>query len=441
VTNTVQPKEGEGGDVQNFEPDSGHSDNAEPVSRSADSLLKGAARNIAAKGVVHWLSALIVIVTGMWLGVFAENRPIGLPWRYALTQRIMEAAPFKAARENTNQTIVEVIDATVGRSPTTSPLSPSIIADLLDKCLQVRSKTCALDFDMSDPDSDHPGSWGTEFAAEVEKLWQVIRSVLEDSGQIVILPVTLNAQGTGIERSYLGNLTEMQLPPFVKLGIVNLPQDIQRFPRGVFDRKSGRFIDSLSSAIVRSKIANEANAFVTLPQTEVKPPIIMFRVPNSFPHITSEDLLNGDIAALRRQLAGRQVLIGGMWHVRNRNSGVIVDMYDSPVGPIPGVYVHANYEEAGISGLLYDPIAPWIALSIKFIYLTLVALVLPILEQLRTKAMILILIVISYLLIGYVCFINGGLALDVTIPICLILLHALFDHIWEYHQKPIGAMS
>jgi len=53
---------------------------------------------------------------------------------------------------------------------------------------------------------------------------------------------------------------------------------------------------------------------------------------------------------VEEKIQGRVVLIGANWHQLGSNRGDLVDSYSTPVGKLPGVFIHANYVQAILDG-------------------------------------------------------------------------------------------
>src|SRR5207249_3328401 len=91
-----------------------------------------------------------------------------------------------------------------------------------------------------------------------------------------------------------------------------------------------------------------------------------------FDKISATELLRGLPQASER-CRDRIVIIGGTWHQRTRH-GPPIESFLSPIGRVPGVYLHANYVEA-LNDDRFGPAVPrWIAMLLDLVVAVLVYL-------------------------------------------------------------------
>ena len=82
--------------------------------------------------------------------------------------------------------------------------------------------------------------------------------------------------------------------------------------------------------------------------------------PEWFTRISASRLLQRDSGAMN-DCRGRIVIIGGVWHSGGKNMGDPVESFASPVGFVPGLYLHANYVESLMDGRYTVEVSVWVA--------------------------------------------------------------------------------
>jgi hypothetical protein len=64
--------------------------------------------------------------------------------------------------------------------------------------------------------------------------------------------------------------------------------------------------------------------------------------------VSAHDVL-ADTDGARALVQGWPVIIGAAWNLKAKGSGLLVDLHDSPIGPVIGVMIHENLAEAMLS--------------------------------------------------------------------------------------------
>src|SRR6185503_12794923 len=98
-----------------------------------------------------------------------------------------------------------------------------------------------------------------------------------------------------------------------------------------------------------------------------------FMPPQAFTTVSANQVLERDPEALRK-LAFKVVILGGHWHDRGHNRGNWVDAYDSPIGNVPGILIHANYAEALLDSRIYRPWRGWVLKLIEVVQALMIAI-------------------------------------------------------------------
>jgi CHASE2 domain-containing sensor protein len=232
------------------------------------------------------------------------------------------------------------------------------------------------------------------------------------------------------------------LPTRAAVGFVNAPLDRRQLPL-VFDAKpvNGgsaqpiwsfglRTADAYDGALdiaptasdtapIRDAIADGEFAYGTfLPQS-------------AFLHVSANDLLNGTPRA-RAALNHRVVLIGG---VRHDAEGRWVDLHDTPLGAMPGVYIHANRIEAILDERIKLPVPWWVPLVVD-IFLGLAMVIVSARARTPADQLGLVALFAVPFLIAYFAFVNLQCSIDFALPLFVLMLHLVLEKYREFgHGK------
>ena len=384
---------------------------------------------LAAKGTVHWVVFAAFLMCSLPVAVTIRDSTGGLLIRYWAHEQVTSLAPFERFGDNV---VVVYVDDDVfygADSRAMSPLSPSLIAQMLLKAEAAGTTGVALDFDMRYADPANPSLLGSAFDADVKNLQVAILSAAHRIP--VILPVMLNKEGKALEPSYLDSLSSR--PANVRFGLVNLPLDVRYLPLGSFDAKSGRFVEGLGVALARSKRSVGPTATL-LPSHQTKSPMVSFH--RRIIEISAAELLLDDIEPARRKIAGRLLILGGRWNTPTRVDGKIIDTYTTPAGRLGGATIHATYAEAVLSGEVYMPAPEAVIMIFKVVSLVLMGVVMALLDLLRYKVLCVFGTVILQLGFGYLAFTNGGVSFEFAISALFILIHAFGEHVLDWYSRP-----
>lgn len=131
-----------------------------------------------------------------------------------------------------------------------------------------------------------------------------------------------------------------------------------------------------------------------------------------------------DCLAVKRLVQGRVVLVGGGWHIDGENRGVLVDQYDTPAGPLTGVFVHLNYVAAALDGRIELPVLEWLEKLIDIVIVALSAVAAAASSGLWSRMKLVIMFCLFWLIAQYFTWHNLGLFIDCTIPMALLVLHS-----------------
>src|SRR5581483_5824630 len=227
-------------------------------------------------------------------------------------------------------------------------------------------------------------------------------------------------------------------PTCARIGNINTPLDPREAPLVTPTVDSERQSQSLALAAVSAY----EDAILREPRTENKKDIksaIKHRefvfasfIPESgFQKISLEKLAHGVKSALE-QCRGRIVIIGGKWRA-DSGRGAKEDAYDTPVGEMQGMYLHANYIEA----LLDDRYQREVPLGFALAF-DLVAgawLYIRFHNAKTTSERTGVIIIPGFLLLAsYVLFTNLNWYLDFVLPLGACFAHLSVEYVRDYRR-------
>ena len=131
------------------------------------------------------------------------------------------------------------------------------------------------------------------------------------------------------------------------------------------------------------------------------------------------------------------VFVGAKLAQVGLENGAIDYFHATPVGPISGVFVHANYAEALLGGNYYWPAHELFAYALEILVLLSMAILFAIDMNAWYKMAIVLLASVLFISVGYVLLQNLGIYFDFLIPLVFLLAHASLDQIWEWRRKAL----
>jgi CHASE2 domain-containing sensor protein len=225
-------------------------------------------------------------------------------------------------------------------------------------------------------------------------------------------------------------------PACARLGNINLPVDPRRIPLATPLRDSHAGSESLALAAVSAY----EQAMHLEPRTGTKPriaraiehdqfPFASFIREDRFQTIPIGALAAGDVDALRL-CRGRIVVVGGTWRA-DLGRGEPVDSHDTPVGPMRGLYLHANYIEALLDERYSSEVPLEGALLFDFLAGTSLYALFHRAKRRRTQ-LLLLLIPGALLASTYVMFANLNRYLDFILPLGACFAHLTLEYVRDY---------
>ncbi len=411
------------------------------------------------KGLHHWVTLLILLLLGALAGQFFEDSPLLASTRLWLYKHELSLQIQKPMHPS--QTAVVLLGDDDFWSPAyagRNPVNRTQIAKILSDLNTLNVQRVVLDIDLRLPQS--PGLNGDfkEYAAENETLIAAIADFCdprEHPGHSLILGTSILYDDANQWYTQVPTLDQLaaNLTPArsidttcLKHGYIQLPTDMRQVPE-IITLKNGDPLDSL--ALAAAGVANPTVAFQSPQPTfqfsrfldtkafgynwdESKP----FKVDGlAYDTFTPSMIHNAlppqpDKDGIIRSLVGKVVLVGGDWHTSAYRQGPRVDQYDSALGAMPGVFLHANYIEALLDNDDRGIFASTSSATAKVFEITLILVItfLGLFEMDgRIRWAIFSTMILLTLVVIYILLVNLGIFMDFLVPLCILIGHTVFE--------------
>jgi CHASE2 domain-containing sensor protein len=319
------------------------------------------------------------------------------------------------------------------------PIKRDYLARLFRAVSEADAAIIALDFDMRSPDPNRD-EIPFDYQDETKELVETILDVAKK--RIVVLPKTVvyDSEGTAwlepdfydsyglcdlVETSRQWRHTQIALPiaerqrKNIRCGYILLPPDKRLLP-GNLKLGNGGFIDSFGHAVAKASDPERIHddptrygSYITEKEFEKDGTILS----------ASEVLKNPDFA--HDKLAAKLVIIGAHWHTLASDRGDFVDIHSTPVGPLPGALIHANFVEAFLDGRTYGFTRDWLV-PVSDIFLGLIAAaIFAFYPRFLNKLVILLALSVSLLVIELFALHFLGLFFDAFVVLFGVWLHSI----------------
>ena len=379
------------------------------------------------KSFAYWVRLLITIAVVQSLVTWADNHGFITGYRYAFYRFLQSLDHHKAVDQNTVVITIDDDEYWEGKLQGRIPIKRDYLASLIEKLDAAEAKVIALDFDLRSPSPDGNPVESSDYNKETAKLLQTIKQVAPR--RLIVLPRTIwKRNGEYVTHSDIYDGYDFGSANVFK-GYIALPYERLEIPLTL--KLSGdRALDSFSMAIVR---AFRSKALDYLPQAD-RAPYFSFITEKGFDHKTAHEVLTTDPKLVQKDLGGRIIIIGGAWRKFASGVGPRIDLHDTPMGAMPGAYLHANYVEAILDTRTFPPFGEKVVKAVEWLVVIGMALGFAVTEAPAWKIVV---VVVSWLVLAlftYFSFINLGHVFDLLVPAISVTVHWVFEHFWEGFQ-------
>lgn len=391
------------------------------------------------KGWRYWLTVAVLVTVGTLAGMWLGERYLWIRLRYTIYGSIQNATQVTKAAKNTVLVLIDDDEYWKGALARRVPLKRDYLACLVETLAQGEPATIALDIDLRSPNPEKGPEELEPYRVETELLLKAIKDVAQSRPVVLATSVTTDETGSTINPNVFDDYDFAGAK--VTHGYVTLPLDLRQVPLSIpLKNRSGKE-NSFAGAIAKTR---EESLVLAAEQYEHRGfPYGSFYRPEEFRRINTSTIFNAGEQELKNLLGGRIVIVGGAWHAgsykgpRQDYSGSI-DLHFTPAGNVPGAFVHANYVEALLSGLVHPQVPEMVTLAIEVFCSLMVAVVFALPGSLRRKFGRVLLLSIVLVIISYFFRQNLGLFFDFFIPILLLSFHAPIEQLRETRAELRG---
>jgi CHASE2 domain-containing sensor protein len=391
--------------------------------------LDGRLRELWRKGPWYWLRVVILIVGGVAVGEWIGHQDFSVDLRYRIYRHLHRLTPTSAYVRSTVLILIRDDEYWKGELARRVPIKRDYLARLVRALDAADAAVIALDFDLrASVDGtllEHP-----DYARETHDLLTTIRDVA--TRRPVVLPRTVAMDSDGFYVSAHDIYTGFDFGTAadrVLAGYIILPYDLRQVPVR-WQLRDGTSADSFAQAIVR---AFNPRALEGLDHNH-ELPYGSYLHPDLFPALTASAVLDGDPAATRNAVAHQIAIVGGAWSRFAYGGTVGVDTYESPMGKLPGAFIHANYVEALLDRRIYRPLPEGLVLGLEIAAALAGAVVLALEIAAIRKFGAVVILSIGLMVVSYVALQNLGRFFDFFVPLVLLCAHAALDKIFEWRM-------
>lgn len=395
-------------------------------------------KQLHGKGRSYWLIVVVLILLGLLSEKWLSEQEFGIGLRYKLFQSLQDMAVRAPYPERT--IIVKIGDEEYwkGELASRAPIKRDFLAKLLKALDAANPAVIAFDFDLRSPTPDGSIIEHPDYQRETELFLNTVKET--SVHRKIVLPQTI---GFDEEENYVvlsdiykgfdfGSSGENVLR-----GYIALPYDVRQVPLNL-DVKGQEPVDSFAEAIVR---AYSRTAARHIPGNNSVPPYGSYIRAEDFETVSATQVLSGDRNIIN-SLDHKIVIVGGVWHSEAYDSGSIVDSYFTPVGSIPGVFIHANYVEALMDLRTYRSWKESILVTLEVLLALAITMVFALeIARLPIKLGIILLLLMVLIALSFFSWQVLGLFFDFIIPLTLLGGHFLIEQIlhWRTKAKKIAA--
>ncbi|HEX8148810.1 MAG TPA: CHASE2 domain-containing protein [Pyrinomonadaceae bacterium] len=386
-------------------------------------------RQLRGRSRGHWLTVVVLIAVGTFLGGKLGEQNIWIEWRYKIYQSFLQhVTPRRAHPKRTAMVLIGDQEYWNGPFARRYPLKRDLLAQLLRKIEAANPEVIALDIDLSSPAPLASPDELVEYRAETLELLDAVKAVSRNRTVVLAKGILDAGHGAGYELEPAVFDSYDFEGGDVRKGYISLPTDVRRVPLAMPLRGGGEH-DSLASAIagaVDERAVEDARA-----REHDSLPYGSFIPPEEFVRRSAGEVLAAEPEALRKDLGFKVVILGGAWHKFGLERGPKNDEHMSPVGAVYGAFIHANYVEALLDSRTYNPIGERAAVAIEVTISVLLALILSLHIRLSAKLVAALIFCLVMMAITYVSWQNLGMFFDFFIPVVLLVVHVLVEKFRE----------
>jgi len=382
------------------------------------------------KGLFYWLKVVALIVGGIFVGHWLEKQDVATTLRFKIHQAMTLA--LSPRQPYVTRTVVVLIgddEFWKGELAMRTPTRRDYLARVVNALDAADASVIALDFALHSPVPDGSSVTYNNYDAETKVLLETIRDV--SHRRPVILPKAIRwVEGNYVPESDLYDGFDFQ-GGLVRGGYTFLPFDVRRVPLSL-TMADGTPTDSFAEAIVRAVKEPALDPVAGLAEA----PYGSYLTQTAFPTLSTSQVLSPDGDTLKK-LRHNIVIVGGSWSRLAYQRGPKVDSHLTPVGWLPGAFVHANFVEALLDRRTAPSWGERALLVFEVLFALGVAIIFALITRFGWKLLSLVILCVGLMLFSYLSWLNLGLFYDFFVPLVLIVGHAIYEQMSEMFGRSV----
>jgi len=370
----------------------------------------------------HWLIAAILTVIGLILAhyhwMMRSRNAV-----YGVLQRIVSVSPFP------NVVVVLIGDEEFYSRALEhrQPLKRDYVGVLVDRIAAGNPELIGIDVEMRSPDPARADA--LDWATETETFRGIVMRVSQQCPIVVAKALTLDEHDQWIADADVSDL--MTGIRRVTRGYLNVPNDLRQIPLNLVT--SVGELPSFSQAVVEAKVRRP----VVVPAGDRDLPYAVFRERRFFETVQANRVRTAQLSELSEWFSHRIVLIGGDWGLHKRGDTERIDIADTPVGAIAGVYVHATYIESLLHGTM-RAMPPWVKICVE-VMLAAAASLLFVASRGYWRLITVVAGTLVVLLLTFFFWQNLGMFFEAFVPTVLLGVHVIGEQIIDWRDRANAA--
>jgi CHASE2 domain-containing sensor protein len=298
----------------------------------------------------HWVISAVLIAGGVWLSDELDSHNDMLKARYRLYQALQRTGQRTVRAHRVTLVAIGDEEFWKGELDRRIPVKRDYLARLVRALDAAEPSVIGIDYTLRSPVADGTLAESPDYGQETDQLIAAVEDVARR--RTVVLPSTFDEDGYDerdgsypLDSAIYSRHTFVA--PHVQTGYINLFWDTRKVP--ITWRIRGRKLPYRSFSLALALADDPKTPFPTEDSLQDQKVIWgTFMPPDAFPTVSASEVLKHPDGQWRQLVRSRIAIIGSFCHSDGFERGPLVDGFETPVGMIPGVIVHANYAEAWV---------------------------------------------------------------------------------------------
>ena len=400
---------------------------------------------IARKGGRYW--GLLTVVVLAWAGFahFAHGL-LGLDDRSSVIfQKLVDWTALRSATPRYVRLVLIQDDQFYGELGGRRPTRRDYLAKVVDRLVDLNAHVIALDFDLRLP-NPNMRAISPEYKAETDRLICSIKRAAARGKKIVLATPISFVRGTqdyqrdddtyqlyglcggqqvydaACEPSSAGSDADRN----IRCGHISLSRIRVRIPERL-RLADGKRLDSFAIAIAR---ADRADSIQDSDEDDEYPVrLVQFIAESKFRNArittSSGSIFSNGID--RDIFDSKAVIVGADWSEFAHSRGPRVDLHATPLAPMVGAIMHANFAEALLDSRLYRPLPHYLATIVDIVAGFATAILLSIFVTRRGKGFVFAGVLAVILIAQWFLLLELGVFFDAILLAAGIALHSILE--------------